>query len=336
MTDKSQLIATKQIDTPTKQTDSNILVGISACLLGEEVRFNGGHSRSKYCCGPLQDYFRFEKFCPEVAAGFGIPRATLRLIGDPHNPRMVYTRQQDNDVTEQFHAGYQARIEKLGHLDGYILAKNSPSCGMERVKVYQPNSHPHDIKSAGLFAKALMQRYPHLPVEEDGRLNDAHLRENFVQRVFAHNTFRTLVMAEPSIKNLLAFHSQYKYTLMAHSQTEYKNLGQLLGQAHQDYPINELCDLYLQRFMQAISKPASRGNHYNVMLHLFGYLKPYLEVDVKQDILGTFENYLKGYVNLATALTLLHHYLRMFGNHYVQTQRYLSPYPKALGLRNQV
>ena len=331
MINNSQLIAS----TDTQQ-QSGIMVGISACLLGDEVRFNGGHSRSKYCCGPLQDYFRFEKFCPEVAAGFGIPRATLRLIGDPHNPRMVYTRDQETDVTEQFHAGYEARLEKLAHLDGYILAKNSPSCGMERVKVYQPNSHPHDIKSAGLFAKALMARYPHLPVEEDGRLNDAHLRENFVQRVFAHHTFRQQVLADPSVKNLLAFHSQYKYILMAHSQTEYRGLGRLLGQEHQQYTIDELCDLYLQRFMQAISKPASRGNHYNVLLHLFGYLKPHLEGEVKQDILDTFKSYLQGYVNLATALTLLHHYLRLFGSHYVQAQRYLSPYPKALGLRNQV
>lgn len=322
--------------TPVSENTNNpVTVGISACLLGDEVRYNGGHSRSQYCCGPLQDYFRFEKFCPEVAADFGIPRATLRLIGDPHDPRMVFTRQQDTDVTDQFNQGYQKRLAQLSHLDGYILAKNSPSCGMERVKVYQPNSHPHTVKSAGLFAKALMQRYPNLPVEEDGRLNDAGLRENFVMRVFAHHNFRHQVLTDPGRKALQRFHSEYKYILMAHSQQEYRALGKLIADS-QECSDEQLCEQYLQRFMQATAKPASRGNHYNVLLHLFGYLKPHLESAVKQDILRTFGQYLQGHVNLATALTLLHHYLRLFGSQYVQAQRYLNPYPETLGLRNQL
>lgn len=314
---------------------AKVPVGISACLLGDNVRYNGGHSRSGYCCGPLSQYFDYRKFCPEVAAGLGTPRPTIRLEGDPQAPRLAYSNQPGSDLSAPFMAAIEPYLAQLDQLDGYILMKNSPSCGMERIKVYQPNGHPHQQRRAGLFAEALMARYPQLPVEEAGRLNDPALRENFVLRVFAHHRFRLQVDGQLSYRALLAFHSQYKYLLMAHSQAEYRALGRLLGESHA-MPVVQLRDQYFGRLMAALRRPASRRSHCNVLMHLLGYLKRRLTGSLRQDLLAVIDQYRRGEVNLATPLTLLNHYLRHYGNGYVQSQRYLEPYPAALGLRNDL
>lgn len=312
---------------------SLIPVGISSCLLGENVRFNGGHSHSSYCTKTLSDYFQFEKFCPEVAAGFSTPRPTLRLTGDPKAPRMSYTKQPDSDVTSIFHKGYQSHLSALEHLDGYIVMKNSPSCGMERIKVYQENGHPHMQRTAGLFTQALMDKYPLLPVEEDGRLNDPVLRENFILRVFAHHEFRHQVNDSANFHDLLQFHSRYKYLVMAHSQSAYKAIGRLLSNG-KAMPLQELKDTYFQEFMTTLKKPASRKNHCNVLLHLLGYLKRSVTGGIRQDIETVIHQYRRGEVTLVTPVTLLHHYLNQYGSDYIKAQRYFEPYPAALGIRN--
>jgi uncharacterized protein YbgA (DUF1722 family)/uncharacterized protein YbbK (DUF523 family) len=310
-------------------------VGISACLLGNEVRYNGGHSRSKLCQQTLNDHFNFRSFCPEMAAGFGVPRPTLRLTGQPANPRMVFSNNPQVDVTEQFTRAFAPVMDSFAELDGYILMKNSPSCGLERIKIYQENGHPHKDRGQGIFTTALKQRYPELPVEEEGRLNDAPLRENFILRVYAHHHFRTLVDQAPSIGRLMAFHRDYKYVLMAHNQIEYRALGRMLA-------IAEPCDLgalrneYHRRFMQAIAKPACRANHCNVLLHILGYLKRSVESAARRSIVDVIERYRVGEVNLATPLTLITHYVNQCGSDYIRQQRYLQPYPAALGLSNQL
>lgn len=318
------------------ENDSQLIpVGISACVMGEEVRYNGGHSQSRLCRNQLAEYFRFQPFCPEVAAGFGIPRPTMRLIGDPQQPTLTFSKGEHEDLSQQLLDAIAPMVERCAGLDGFILKKDSPSCGMERVKVYQASGYPHEQRGAGLFARAIMQHFPNLPLEEDGRLNDPRLRENFIMRVFAHHHFRTEVLEHPSYHNLLQFHSSYKYLLMAHSQVAYKELGRLLSAGH-DQPLQPLLDQYLSRFMEAINKPASRGAHCNVMQHMMGYLKRTVEASIRQDILRVFEQYRLGEVNLATPMTLLSHYLNQKGSEYIRAQRYLEPYPAHLGLRNQL
>ncbi|WCN12443.1 DUF1722 domain-containing protein [Marinomonas mediterranea] len=312
-----------------------IPVGISSCLLGDNVRFNGGHSRSTYCLRPLSEYFEYKKFCPEVAAGFGTPRPTLRLIGDPNSPVMTYTKGTEEDLTGQFKQASERYLATMPELDGYIVMKNSPSCGMSRIKVYQENGHPHMERVSGLFTDALMRKFPLLPVEEDGRLNDPALRENFMLRVFAHHEFRLSVAYAPTMKALIDFHSRYKYLVMAHSQPAYKSLGRLLS-GQEKCAIETLCERYVSEFMTALSKPAKRRNHCNVLMHLVGYLKKAVDASIRKDILEVIEQYRRGEVFLTTPMTILHHYLKQYGSDYVKHQRYFEPYPKALGIRNSV
>ncbi|TBR41440.1 DUF1722 domain-containing protein [Marinomonas agarivorans] len=319
----------------TETSERRISVGISSCLLGDNVRFNGGHSHSSYCTKTLSQYFQFEKFCPEVAAGFSTPRPTLRLIGDPNAPKMVYTKDSDTDVTETFVEGYREHLTTLDHLDGYIVMKNSPSCGMERIKIYQENGHPHMQRTAGLFTQALMDKYPLLPVEEDGRLNDPALRENFILRVFAHHEFRHQVATSDNFHDLLQFHSRYKYLVMAHSQSAYKNIGRLLSNAKKQ-PLHTLKEIYFAELMQAFKQPASRKNHCNVLMHLLGYLKRSVSGGIRQDIESVIHQYRRGEVTLITPVTLLRHYLNQYGSEYVKSQRYFEPYPAALGIRSNL
>ena len=239
-----------------------ITLGISACLMGDEVRYNGGHTQSKLCTQAFTQYFDFEKFCPEVAAGFGIPRPTMRLIGNPASPTLTYTQGEQKDLTQSLLDGIHPQLPKMSHLDGYILMKNSPSCGLSRIKVYQKNGYAHETKVSGLFTTALRDRYPLLPMEEEGRLNDAALRENFILRVYAYSHFKKDVLSTPSYHHILNFHSSYKLLLMAHDQQAYRSLGKLLGDSHH-VPLTQLIPDYFQQFMTAIKKPASRGGHTN-------------------------------------------------------------------------
>jgi uncharacterized protein YbgA (DUF1722 family)/uncharacterized protein YbbK (DUF523 family) len=320
---------------PSTPTALTIHIGISSCLLGEEVRYNGGHSNSKLCSDVFSKYFKYRRFCPEVAAGFSIPRPTMRLIGDPNKPQLRFSNNPDEDLTNQLTSGFERQLENFDELDGYILMKNSPSCGMERIKIYQENGHPHMQRGRGLFAEALMSKYPLLPVEEDGRLNDAPLRENFVMRVFAHANFRHEVVEQPSYHNLLQFHSSYKYMLMAHSQHDYRELGQLLAVSSK-LPLDELIPRYKASFMQAISEPARRGNHCNTMQHILGYLKKTVSNEDRRGVQDVISQYHREEVNLATPMALLNHYIQLTGSDYIRAQRYFEPYPATLGLRNQV
>ena len=315
--------------------ENNVKVGISSCLLGEKVRFDGGHSQSKYCIHTLTEFFQFRQFCPEMAAGFGTPRPAIRLVGDLDNPKLVYSNNPGEDLKEKLSNGYAKFIKKQSDLSGYILMKNSPSCGMDRIKVYMDNGHSHIKKRSGLFAQALMEKYPNLPVEEDGRLNDEGLRENFIMRVYAYHRLNKLKDDELTMHALIQFHSRYKYMVMAHSQVAYKSLGKLLN-GSSNLEIEELFDEYSSQFMQAISKPAKRTNHFNTLQHIFGYLKTSLTPAAKADIINVLERYKNSEVNLATPLSLLNHYIKQYGSEYIQSQYYLNPYPEKLGLQNYI
>ncbi|WP_019529549.1 YbgA family protein [Dasania marina] len=333
----SDIITATTIDNKpyTEPDAAQINVGLSACLAGQEVRYNGGHTQSRLCLKLLRKYFTFKTFCPEVAAGFGIPRPTMRLIGDPNKPTLTFSNDESSDLTAQLERGYTDKLSEFSDLDGYILMKNSPSCGLERVKVYQANGHPHQIRVQGLFAAALQQRYPLLPIEEEGRLHDPQLFENFVLRVYAYRSFKSEVVATPLMRNLLAFHSQYKYILMAHNQTAYKELGRMLGQANKNIS-EDFVGEYFELFMRALENPANRKNHTNTLMHMLGYLRKKIPSAARQGIAAVIHKYHKGQLPLITPLTLLNHYIEQYGSDYIRSQRYLKPYPESLGLANRL
>ncbi|MCR8921308.1 DUF523 and DUF1722 domain-containing protein [Dasania sp. GY-MA-18] len=314
---------------------TTIQVGLSACLAGQEVRYNGGHSQSKLCLHTLAQYFEFKTFCPEVAAGFGTPRPTMRLTGDPANPRLQFSDDSQQDLTQQLNQGFSDKLAQFKDFDGYILMKNSPSCGLERIKIYQANGYPHKQRGQGLFTAALIKRYPLLPVEEEGRLHDPHLKENFILRVYAHHYFKQEVLSAPDHHALIQFHSRYKYILMAHNQELYRELGRILSNA-QESEINALSQQYLKLFMQALSKPASHKNHSNTLLHILGYLKKTVPSEARQNIAEVIHKYRQNQLPLSTPITLLKHYIEQYGTDYIKSQRYFEPYPEALCLANHL
>ncbi len=319
-----------------KQSPNGIPVGLSSCLAGQEVRYNGGHTQSQLCLKTLSEYFSFDTFCPEVAAGFGTPRPTMRLVGDPNDPRLAFSDgDYEQDLAPQLENGYREKLEKLSHLDGYILMKNSPSCGLERIKVYQQNGYAHTLKGQGLFASALRERYPLMPLEEEGRLHDPALRENFVLRVYTHHNYRTEVLEEPSYHKLIQFHSSYKYILMAHSQAAYKQLGRYLAGAH-ELPLEQVLNTYFETLMSGLAKPATRRGHANVMLHLLGYLKNSVASEARRNIVDIIDRYRQAKIPMITPLTLLRHYIDQSGSGYIKAQRYWEPYPQDLGLANKL
>lgn len=239
-----------------KEMSVRIPVGISSCLLGAPVRYNGGHKRSRYCLDVLADCFAFEPFCPEMAIGLGVPREPIRLVAEANQPpRAQGTVDASLDVTADLLAYGDRLGREARHLCGYILTKGSPSCGMERVKVYHPNGMPNSADS-GIFVRALREANPVLPVEEEARLNDPVLRENFIARVFAYDDWKRQVEAEPSYHQLIRFHSRQKYLLMAHHYQGYRQLGHFLAEAHR-LPLEQAMAEYLQAFMGHLGHRAS-------------------------------------------------------------------------------
>lgn len=321
------MIATDSIEARNQQ--SAIQVGLSACLAGQNVRFNGGHTQSRLCLDVLNEHVSFKTFCPEVAAGFGTPRPAMRLVGDPASPKLVFSTDSSVDLTGQLIDGFKDKLASFNELDGYILMKNSPSCGLERVKVYQDNGYANEVRTSGLFTQALKEAYPLMPIEEEGRINDPKLFDNFVLRVYAYHNFRQEVLQQPSVHKLIDFHSRNKYLLMAHNQQQYTSLGRLLGSAKK-HALKELLDTYFEGFMQALSKPASKKNNTNTLLHLLGYLRTSVSAPARQSIAETIHKYRAGILPLTTPLTLLKHYTDQFGSDYLRSQRYFSPYPESI------
>lgn len=318
----------------TLRPSAGIPVGISACLMGERVRYNGGHKRSRYCLEVLQECFAFEPFCPELEAGLGVPREPIRLVGAPGEPpRVVGTKDTARDVTERLRVVGEAFVERHRHLRGFILMKGSPSCGLERVEVYRDNgmlSH----SDSGMFVRVLREHFPELPLEEEARMNDAVLRENFITRVFALDDWKRHIEGSAHFHALIQFHSRQKYLLMAHSVETYRELGRYLGCEAHGQPLKEVKTAYLRRFMAALSRPATRKSHTNALLHVLGYLKQALDSEARQGLLEAVEKYRLGQVPLAVPVRLLNHYLKRHGSDYIRQQTYLDLNPYELGLRN--
>ncbi|HKM37470.1 MAG TPA: DUF523 and DUF1722 domain-containing protein [Thiopseudomonas sp.] len=312
-----------------------IKVGISSCLLGAPVRFNGGHKQSHLCKDVLSQYFDYVPLCPEQAIGLGTPREPIRLVGNTQQPRAVGTVNPSMDVSAALTEYGQRKAAELTDICGYILMQKSPSCGMQRVKVYQDSGHTAEHGGVGLFAAALMQAQPNLPVEEDGRLNDPVLRENFITRVFAYAQWRELLSSGLTLKKLYEFHARYKYQLMANSPSDCSALGRMLANSQQEQ-LDVLADNYFSLFMPALKKIANRGTHTNVLQHISGYIKDSLDADEKRELQALITQYRDSIVPLIVPLTLLKHHFNRHPDPYIAGQVYLQPHPENLSLRNAI
>ena len=311
-------------------------IALSACLAGEEVRFNGGHKQSRLCTDVLAEHFELVPVCPEVAIGLGTPRAAIHLTGDPQNPRATGSRDPSLDVSDALRAYAEQTAVELDDICGYIFMQKSPSCGLERIKVYRANGYPAKERASGLYAARFRELRPDLPLEEEGRLCDPVLRENFITRVLAYADWQRLLGEGLTRHTLIAFHSRYKYQLMAHNPEQYKVLGKLLGSmSRQDDP-NVLGPRYFSQLMGALARCASRGTHGNVLMHLSGYLRRFLGPQDKQEIRRLIDQYVAGVVPLVVPLTLLKHHLRHHPDPYLLAQVYLQPHPENLSLRNAI
>lgn len=319
-------------------SNEKIPVGISACLMGDSVRFNGGHKRSRFCTDVLSEYFDFRSTCPEVAIGMGTPREPIRLVSENSKDdriRAVGVDTPELDVTDKLTEHAVKVSGESQALCGFIFMQKSPSCGVFGVKRYLPNGYSEGTTS-GIFAKEFARLNPLLPIEEAGRLNDAALRENFLVRVFAYRDWQLFRQQEVTAARLIDFHSRYKYLVMAHSLSYYKELGRLLANLSSD--VEAIADSYFAKLMAALAKPASRKMHTNTLMHLQGYLKELISTEDKQELAKLILEYHDGIVPLVVPLTLLKHHLNHFedANAYARQQVYLDPHPYKLGLRNHV
>jgi uncharacterized protein YbgA (DUF1722 family)/uncharacterized protein YbbK (DUF523 family) len=310
-------------------------LGISRCLLGDEVRFDGGHKRDSFLTDVFGRFVEWVPVCPEVEAGLGTPREAMRLVGDPQGPRLV-TIKSGTDHTRALETMTTNRIEELKNLDlsGYVFKKGSPSCGIERVRIYNEHGMPNR-NGVGLFARAFIEQFPLIPVEEEGRLCEPTLRENFIERVFCYRRWQDLVQSGVTRQALVEFHTIHKYLLLAHSPQQYEVLGRLVGQAHQHRP-KELTSRYGELFMKALAVKATVRKHANVLQHILGYFKERLGAREKAELLVVIGDYHHGLTPLVVPLTLIKHYVQIFDVGYIRDQVYLNPHPKELMLRNHV
>lgn len=312
---------------------SNVInIGISSCVLGENVRFDSGHKISKFVTKELAPYFNFMPICPEVGMGMSVPRPTIRLMSNEERIELVETKNPDIKHTDEMMRYSKHTVSELvdQELCGYIVCAKSPTCGMERVKVYT-KAGAENI-GVGLYTSELMKQMPWLPVEEDGRLNDPVLKENFITRVYTLHDFYQSVGQNRTRGALVAFHSRYKLTLMAHHPVSYKRLGQLVANIA-DYEFEEFFKLYREGLMTAMANRASRKNNTNVLMHLQGYFKRDLDKEKKAELCQVIDDYRVGLLPLLAPLTLIKHYLATHPDSYLQQQKYFEPYPQELRLR---
>jgi uncharacterized protein YbgA (DUF1722 family)/uncharacterized protein YbbK (DUF523 family) len=310
------------------------LVGISTCLLGESVRYNGGHQLDRYLRDTLGQYVDFLPVCPEVECGMDVPREAVRLVDIDGHIRLM-TRKTEQDMTGQMTTWMRDKLKELADqpLCGFIFKSRSPSSGLYRIKVYKNNNVANN--GTGIFAKGFTERFPLLPVEEDGRLNDKKLRENFIERIFIVHRWHQLNNRRRSVKALMDFHAGHKYVLMAHCPQTLKELGNFIANAKKT-AIKTAYDTYFEKFITANAKIATVKKNTNVLLHIMGYFKKDLSPEEKQELKEIIDNYHRELVPLIVPITLLNHYVRKYQPEYLAQQVYLNPHPMELMLRNHV
>lgn len=312
-----------------------IRLGVSSCLLGNEVRFDGGHKRDRFVTDLLGTFVEWVPVCPEVEVGMDTPRPALRLVGDDDDVRMVEIKSgRDHTIAMKRYSARRVRALRGLDLCGYILKKDSPSCGMTRVKVYGKKSMP-TRQGRGLFAATLMDAYTNLPFEDEGRLNDSKLRENFIERVFAYRRLSHLFRGRWTRGQVVAFHTAHKLQLMAHSTVAYRELGRLVARL-KETPRATFRGQYEQGFMEALSRVATRGRNANVLQHAAGHLRSSLDSASRTELAQLIHDYRKGLVPLVVPITLIGHHVRRLEVDYLDGQVFLEPHPRELMLRNHV
>jgi uncharacterized protein YbgA (DUF1722 family)/uncharacterized protein YbbK (DUF523 family) len=315
--------------------EDNFRIGISSCLLGNEVRWNAGHKLDKYLTRTLGQFVEYVPVCPEVEVGLGTPRESMRLVGDPENPRLI-TFKSKTDHTDRMLTWAKKRVRDLEKEDlcGFIFKSDSPSSGMIRVKVYNEKGMPHKV-GIGIFARAFMEHFPLIPVEDDGRLNDPLIRENFMLQIFTMKRWRDKLAVRRSMGSLIDFHTRNKLLILSHSQKHYRLMGKLVADGKK-MSVKALYDQYQQILMEALKLKTTIKKHTNVMQHLMGYFKKQLTPDEKQELLEVFEHYREELVPLLVPITLINHYVRKYDQAYLKQQTYLNPHPMELKLRTHV
>jgi len=312
-----------------------IKLGISTCLLGKNVRYDGGHKLDRFLTDTLGQYVEYVPVCPEVECGLPIPRESMHLEGDPDSPRLVTIRTKQ-DMTDRMVQWARNRIIDLEKEDlcGFIFKSDSPSSGMERVKVYNEKGIPVK-KGVGMFARIFMEHFPLLPVEDEGRLHDPGLRENFIERIFALKRWRAVLQSKESRGNVVDFHTKHKLLILSHSPKHYQMMGMLVAKA-KALPIKELYQQYQTILMEALRSKTTSKKNSNVLMHMMGYFKEQLSSDEKKELLGVIDFYRKGHIPLIVPITLINHYVRKYEQPYLKEQIYLNPHPLELQLRNHV
>jgi len=313
---------------------TKIRIGISSCLEGQEVRYDGGHKHNEYITSTLGRFFEFVPFCPEVAIGLGIPRPPIRLVRIGHAVHARGVRDAGLDVTDKLTAYADKVAPRLRDVSGYILKKNSPSCGLFRVKLYSRDGVPVGSTS-GVFAGRLRSLVPELPFEEEGRLMDPVLRENFVERVFVYHRWQQSTRKKLTASAIVDFHTRHKFIVLAHDEKAYRSLGRLVAAVGSGSP-GVLGQQYIRMLMEALAKPATRGRHSNVLEHLAGFFKKHMDTGDKRELQQVISNYRRGQIPLVVPITLLRHYLRRHPDSYLERQFYLAPHPDELMLRNLI
>ncbi|PIV23963.1 MAG: DUF1722 domain-containing protein [Deltaproteobacteria bacterium CG_4_8_14_3_um_filter_45_9] len=310
-----------------------IKLGISACLLGENVRYDGGHKLDRFLTDTLGRYVEYVPVCPEVECGLPIPRESMHLEGDPDSPRLVTIRTKQ-DMTDRMVRWAWKRVEELDKEDlcGFIFKSDSPSSGMERIRVYNEKGMPVK-KGVGIFAKIFMDHFPLLPVEDEGRLHDPKLRDNFIERIFALKRWREILSKKDSRGNVVDFHTRHKLLILSHSPKHYQMMGKLVAQA-KDLSLKQLYQEYQTLLIESLYLKTSPKKNSNVLQHMLGYFKEQLCSDEKKELLEVIDHYREGYIPLVVPITLISHYVRKYDQPYLKKQIYLNPHPLELQLRN--
>ena len=312
---------------------AKILIGISSCLVGEKVRFDGGHKQNRYILDTLGQYFSYRSFCPEMAIGLGIPRETIRLAAIDNRIEAIGNQHAELNFTRPLIQIAEEQLNWHRQLFGYIVKKDSPSCGMERVRVYRGDLPKRE--GEGLYTAILMRNFPTLPVEEEGRLGDPVLRESFVKRVFIYKRWHELIARGLDWAGLTDFHARHKLILYSHNQELGRQLGRELAASHQQ-PVDDYATKYLAQLMNILKISAKRSNHVNVLEHIRGYLKQDLDKSDKQELTESIENYRRGLLPLIVPITLLRHHFRRNPHDYIERSYYLQPHPDELMLLNSL
>ena len=312
-----------------------IKLGISACLLGKNVRYDGGHKLDLFLTETLGQYVEYVPVFPEVECGLPVPRESMHLEGNPDSPRLmtIHTKQDLTERMIQWARKRVAGLEKKG-LCGFIFKSDSPSSGMERVKVYNEKGMPVK-KGVGMFARIFIEHFPLLPVEDEGRLHDPKLRDNFIERIFALKRWREVISKKESRGILVEFHTKHKLLILSHSPKHYQMMGKLTAKA-KEIPIKELYRQYQTLLMESLELKTTPKKNANILQHMMGYFKEQLSADEKQELLEVIDHYRQEYIPLIVPITLIQHYVRKYDRPYLKQQVYLNPHPLELQLRNHV